>query len=85
MLILQAGKSGISMLPLFSHLGQLNIEAVAAKPKEDGCSSRHLLCIGGAFAHKLLAVSGLHFEKALAMGSLLAFVGGTLVKECPKH
>jgi hypothetical protein len=69
------------MLPPFSHLGQPNMEMAAAKSKEDGCSGRHLSCIGGRFVHKLLAASGLHVNKALAMGGLLAFVGGTLVKE----
>jgi hypothetical protein len=67
--------------PPFSPSGKLNMEAVAEKPKEDGCTSCHSLCVGGAFVHKALATSGLLVKKLLAVGSLLAFVGSTLVKE----
>ncbi len=68
------------LLP-FSPLGKPNMELAAAKPKEDGCSSHHPLCIGSVFIHKALATSGLLVEKLFAAGSLLAFVGGKLVEE----
>ncbi len=60
------------------------MEAAAAKPQEDGLGCRHLSCKSSTFSHK--ATSSLLLEKALTMcsllaGSLLAFVGGTLVKE----
>jgi hypothetical protein len=36
LLILQAGKSGLTMLPPFSPSGKPNMEAAAPKLKEDG-------------------------------------------------
>jgi hypothetical protein len=57
------------------------MEVAAAKPKEGGFSSRHILCVGGTFLHKALAASGLLIEKLLMVGALLAFVGSMLVKE----
>ncbi len=60
------------------------MEAAAAKSQEDGSGCRHLSCKSSAFGHK--ATSSLLVDKALTTcsllaGSLLAFVGGTLVEE----
>jgi hypothetical protein len=52
-----------------------------AKPKEDGCCSRCLSCLGSGCIDKLVAMSSVLIKKLLMMGRLLAFVGGTLVKE----
>jgi hypothetical protein len=64
--------------------GKPNVEAAAAKPQEDDLGRRHPLCESRAFGHK--ATSSLFVKKALTTcsllaGSLLAFVGSTLVKE----
>jgi hypothetical protein len=80
-LVLKADKSSLTLLLPCSQSGKLNMDAAAAKPKEDGFSGRRLPCIGGAFDHKALATSGLLVKKLLATDGLLAFVGSTLVKE----
>ncbi len=72
------------LLLLQSLAGEPNVEAAAAKPQEDGSGGRHPMCESRAFGHK--ATSGLFVEKALTtcsllVGSLLAFVGSTLVEE----
>ncbi len=64
--------------------GEPDVEAMAAKPQEDGLGCRHLSCKSSAFGHK--ATSSLLIKKALTTcsllaGSLLVFLGGTLVKE----
>jgi hypothetical protein len=60
------------------------VEAVAAKPQEDGLGCLHLSCKSSAFGHKV--TGSLLLEKALMTcrllaGSLLAFVGSTLIEE----
>jgi hypothetical protein len=70
LLVLQAGKSGITLLPPCSHSGKADLEAVAVKPKEDGCWDRRRLCLGSAFIKKALVTSG-----------FLMFVRSTLVEE----
>ncbi len=60
--------------------GKADLEAVIAKPKDDGCCGCHLLCLGSACIEKALATSVLLIKKLLMMGGLLAFVSGTLVR-----
>jgi hypothetical protein len=67
-----------------SLVGEPDVEEAAAKPKEDGSGYCHLSCKSSAFGHK--ATSSLLVKKALTacsllVGSLLVFVGGTLVEE----
>jgi hypothetical protein len=84
LLVSQTCKSGLALLLPQSLVGEPDMEAAAAKPQEDGLGCRHLSCKSSVFGHK--ATSSLLVEKVLTMcsllaGSLLAFVGGTLVKE----
>jgi hypothetical protein len=77
-------ESHLALLSPQSLAGKPDVEAATAKPQKDGLGCRHLSCKSSAFGHK--ATSSLLIEKALTMcsllaGSLLAFVGGTLVKE----
>jgi hypothetical protein len=67
---MQAGESSLALLPLFIPPGEADLEVAAAKPKEDGCCSRRLLCLGGAY-----------FKKALVTSGFLTFARGTLVKK----
>ncbi len=69
------------MLPLRGLLGVADLEAAAAKPKEDGCCGHRPSCLSGACIQKALATSGLLVKKPLTTGGLLAFVGGSLVEE----
>ncbi len=66
------------------------MEAVAAKPQEDGAGCPHLSCKSSTFGHKatssllvekVLMMCSLLIKKPLTMDGFLAFVGGTLVKE----
>jgi hypothetical protein len=81
LLVSQAGESGLTLLPPCSLSGEADLEAVAAKPKEDGCCGRRPSCLGGTCVQKALATKGLLVKKLLTMGGLLAFVGGSLVEE----
>ncbi len=78
---MQACESGLTLLPLCSLLGKVDLEAAAAKPKENGCCGRRPSCLGGACIQKALATSGLLVKKQLTTGGLLAFVGGSLVED----
>ncbi len=66
LLVSQAGESGLALLPPCSLSGEADLEAAAAKPKEDSLGCRHLSCTSSAFATSSLLV-----EKALTMCSLL--------------
>jgi hypothetical protein len=81
LLVSQAGKSGLTLLPPCSLSGKADLEATAAKPKEDGCCGRGPSCLGGACIQKALATCGLLVKKPLTTGGLLAFIGGLLAKE----
>jgi hypothetical protein len=59
--------------------GKPDMQAVAAKPQEDGLGCHHLSCKSSAFGHKV--INSLLVEKPLTTGGLLAFVGGSLVEE----
>jgi hypothetical protein len=77
-------KSGLTLLLPQSLAGKPEVEAVAAKPQEDGLGCRHLSCKSNAFGHK--ATNSLLIKKVLTTcsllaGSLLAFIGGTLAEE----
>ncbi len=80
LLVLQAGKSSLTLLLPCSLLGKADLEAAEAKPKEDGCYGCCPLCLGSACIQKALATS-LLVKKPLMMGGFLAFVGGSLVEE----
>jgi hypothetical protein len=90
LLILQTCKSGLALLSPQSLVGEPDVEAVVAKPQEDGAGCPHLSCKSSAFGHearssllveKALTTCSLLVEKPLMTDGLLAFVGGTLVKE----
>jgi hypothetical protein len=74
--MLQAGKSGLSLLLLQGLAIKTGVEASTVKPQEDDLSLRCLSCVGSA-----LATSGLLVEDALARHSLLAFEGSLFVKK----
>jgi hypothetical protein len=76
LLVLQAGKSGLTLLLPQSLASKLGMEALTAKPHEDDLGCRRLLCVGSA-----LATCGLLVEDALATHSLLAFKGSSFVKK----
>jgi hypothetical protein len=76
LLMLQAGKSGLTLLSPQGLASKPGMEALTAKPQEDDLGCRCLLCMGSA-----LATSGLLVEDALAMHSLLAFEGSSFVKK----
>ncbi len=70
LLMLQVGKSSLTLLLLQGLASKPGVEASMAKPLEDDSGCRHLSCVGSA-----LATSGLLVEDALATHSLLAFEG----------
>jgi hypothetical protein len=74
--MLQAGKSGLTLLLPQGLASEPGVEALTAKPQEDDSSCRHLSCLGSA-----LATSSLLVEDALATHSLLAFEGSLFVKK----
>jgi hypothetical protein len=81
LLVSQAGESGLKLLPPCSLSGEADLEAAAAKPKEDCCCGRRLSCLGSACIQKALATSSLLVKKLLTTGGLLAFIGGSLIEE----
>jgi hypothetical protein len=76
LLMLQAGKSGLTLLSPRGLASEPGMEASTAKPQEDDLGCRHLLCLGSA-----LATSRLLVEDVLATHSLLAFEGSLFVKK----
>jgi hypothetical protein len=76
LLVLQAGKSGLTLLSPRGLASKPGVEALTAKPQEDDLGCFHLSCLGSA-----LATSGLLVEDALATHSLLAFKGSLFVKK----
>jgi hypothetical protein len=76
------------LLPPCSRLGESDLEAAAAEPRENGCCGCRLSCLGGATIKKVLGTSGfLAFvrstlvEKTLATSSLLSLKSGFLVEK----
>jgi hypothetical protein len=59
---MQAGKSGLTLLPPCSSLGEADLEAVAANPQEDGACGHRPLFLGSAFVNKVLVSSDRKFE-----------------------
>jgi hypothetical protein len=76
LLVLQAGKRGLTLLSPQGLASEPGMEASTAKPQEDDLGCHHLSCLGSA-----LATSGLLVEDALVTHSLLAFVGSLVVKK----
>jgi hypothetical protein len=77
LLVLHAGKCGLTLQSPRGLASEPGKEASAAEPQEDDSGGRRLPCLSGA-----LATSSLLVEQALATCSLhLTFVGGTLVKK----
>jgi hypothetical protein len=72
LLVLQAGKSSLTLLLPQNLASEPGVEASMVKPQEDDLGCRHLSCMGSA-----LATSGLLVEDALATHSLLAFEGSS--------
>ncbi len=70
LLVLQAGKSSLTLLSPQGLASKPGMEASMAKPQEDDLGCCRLSCIGST-----LATSGLLVEDALATHSLLAFKG----------
>jgi hypothetical protein len=50
LLMLQAGKSGLTLLSPRSLVSKPGVEASMAKPQEDDSGCHHLLCLGSALA-----------------------------------
>ena len=75
LLVLQAGKSGLTLLSPRGLASKLGMGASTANPQEDDSGCRRLSCVGSA-----LVASGLLIEDALATHSLLAFEGSLFVK-----
>jgi hypothetical protein len=69
LLVSQMCKSGLALLSLQSLAGELDMEAVVAKPQEDGAGCPHLSCKSNVFGHQ--ATSSLLVKKALMTCSLL--------------
>ena len=77
LLVLHAGKCGLTLQPPRGLASELGKDASAAEPQEDDSGGRRLPCLSGASATSSLLVEG-----ALATCSLhLTFVGGALVKK----
>jgi hypothetical protein len=76
LLVLQAGKSGLTLLSPQGLASEPGVKALMAKPQEDDLGCRCLSCVGNA-----LATSSLLVEDALATHSLLAFEGSSFVKK----
>jgi hypothetical protein len=76
LLVLQAGKSSLTLLLPQGLASKPGVEASTAKPQEDDLDCRCLSCVGSA-----LATSGLLVEDALAMHSLLAYEDSSFVKK----
>jgi hypothetical protein len=76
LIVLQAGKSGLTLLLPRGLESEPGMEASTAKPQQDDSGCRHLSCLGSK-----LATSGLFVEDALATHSLLAFKGSSFVKK----
>ncbi len=72
LLVLQVGKSSLTLLLPRGLASKPGVEASTAKPQEDDLGCRHLSCMGSA-----LATSGLLIEDALATHSILAFKGSS--------
>jgi hypothetical protein len=72
LVVLQAGKSSLTLLLPQGLVSKPGMEALTAKPQEDYSGCRRLSCMGSA-----LATSSLLVEDALAMHSLLAFKGSS--------
>ncbi len=64
LLVLEAGKSGLALLPPGSQLGKSSMEVAAAEPQEDGTGGRHLSVLGGAFVEKALAMGSCKFDRS---------------------
>ena len=62
-------ESGLALLSPRSLAGKPDVEAVAAKPQEDGAGCPHLSCKSSTFGHQ--ATSSLLVEMVLTMCSLL--------------
>jgi hypothetical protein len=82
LLVAQACKGGLTLLPPQSLADKPDVEAAAAKPQEDGAGGRPFLCLGSAFGRPLVLGDAPGKE---AFGekqpSLLAGTSGLLIKE----
>ncbi len=76
LLVLQAGKRGLTLLSPRGLVSKPGVEASTAKPQEDDLGCRCLSCMGSG-----LATSSLLVEDALATHSLLAFESSSFVKK----
>jgi hypothetical protein len=76
LLVLQAGKSSLTLLLPRGLASKPGVEALAAKPQEDDPGCHRLLCVSSA-----LTTSDLLVEDALATHCLLAFKGSLQVKK----
>jgi hypothetical protein len=76
LLVLQAVKSGFTLLSPRGLASKPGVEASTAKPQEDDLGCRHLSCLGST-----LVTSSLLVEDALATHSLLAFKGSLFIKK----
>ncbi len=76
LLVLQAGKSSLTLLLPRGLASKPSVEASTAKPQEDDLGCCRLSCVGSA-----LATGSLLVEDALATHSLLVFEGSLEVKK----
>jgi hypothetical protein len=72
----QAGKSGLTLLSPQGQASKPGVETSTAKPQDDDLGCCCLSCMGSA-----LTTSGFLVEDALAMHSLLVFVGSLFFKK----
>ena len=76
LLVLQAGKCGLTLQSPRGLASKPGKEVLAVEPQEDDSGGRRLPCLSGASATSSLLV-----KEALATCSLLTFKGGALVKK----
>jgi hypothetical protein len=82
LLVAQAWEGGLTLLAPQSLANKPNVEAVAAKPKEDGAGGRPFSCLGSAFGPPLVFGNAPGKEAfGKKQPSLLAGTSGLLIEE----
>jgi hypothetical protein len=82
LLIAQACKGGLTLLVPQSLADELDVEAAAAKPQEDGAGGRPFSCLGSAFGQPLVLGNAPGKEVfGKKQPSLLAGTSGLLIKK----
>ncbi len=74
LLVMRAGKSGLTLLLPCSRPGEADYEAAAANPQEDGACGHRPLFLGSRFIKKALALSGHKFKRSTLLDEALICV-----------